>query len=133
MPEERRPADAALKDVAAKSEDDAVAWWIARFGQLAAIPVVTARAGAMIPISRELATLPQAQRLMLTRARILAFAKLPADQQDPMNEARPVAFERAPEVLAAEAKFVLDEVVPTLPPELAERVRTLLAQAQRTS
>ena len=131
MPEERRPVDAALKELASKSEDEAIAWWTTRLGQLAAIPVVTARVGAMIPISRELTTLPRAQRLALTRARILAFAKLPADQQEKLNEARPVAFERAPDVQSADAKFVLDEVVPTLPPELAERVRALIAQAQR--
>lgn len=132
MPEERRPVDVALKDLTTKSEDEQIAWWTTRLGQVADIPVATARAGAMIPISRELQTLPHTQRLALLRTRILAFAKLPADQQDKLNEARPMAFERAPDVTAAEAKFVLDQVVPTLPPELAERVKTLLARAQRT-
>lgn len=128
MPEPRRPLDVNLRGLVGKAEDEAVSWWKARFEQIAAIPLPTARAGALIPEWRELAALPKAQRVALTRARVLGFNTLAQEQQDKVMEARRIAVQQAPLIADEDTAVVRDEVVPTLPPDLQERMRAALAQ-----
>ena len=125
MPTERRPLDANLAAQAGKTEDEAVAWWKLRMEQIANIPSPTARAGALVPEWRELATLPEAQRLTLTKARILAVEQLTMEQRDRVFEARSIGIQQAPDAAAADATFVRDRVAPTLPGPLQQRVREM--------
>jgi hypothetical protein len=129
MPEDRRSADVNLKEMAGKPEADAVIWWKTRMTQVAAIPVGTARAGALIPMMRELAALPKPQRVALTRARVLAVSELPQDQVQKIFEARAIAARQAPELEAEDDAFVRDEVIPALPREQAERVTQVAVRA----
>jgi hypothetical protein len=128
MPEDRRSADVNLRDMAGKPEADAVSWWSARLSQVASIPSPTARAGALIPMMRELAALPKAQRVALTRARVLAADQLAPDQLDKILEARSVASRQAPEI-EADDRAVVGEVVSTLPAEQVERMRQAAERA----
>ncbi len=130
MPTERRPLDHALVSLAGKPEEEAVAWWKARFEQIAAIPLATARAGALVPEWRELATLPERARLALTRARVLASEQLTPDQRDRVFEARAIGRQQVPGVAEADVAFVREKVVPTMPPDLQERMRRELAERQ---
>lgn len=122
-----RPLDEKLRALAGNSEDEAVAWWKARFEQIAAIQRPTARAGALIPELRELAKLTKGQRVALTRARVLASFQLPEDQLDKVFEARRIAAEQAPGIEADDLAVVRDEVLPTLPPEMQERMRAQMS------
>lgn len=128
MPEARRPADSTLRDVIAKPEGEALAWWTSRLGQIANIPAPTARAGALIPMMRELAALPRAERVALTRARVLASDQLPPGQLEKLLEARAVAARQAPE-LEADDRAVVGEVLSSLPAESAERIRQAAEKA----
>lgn len=127
MPTDRRPLDHVLAEQVGKPEEEVVAWWKMRLEQIAVIPATTARAGALIPEWRELAALPKAQRVALTRARVLGFMQLPADQQAAIFEAGQVAAQQVPEVAKADDDFFW-EVVPTLPAETQQRIRAMAAQ-----
>jgi hypothetical protein len=129
MPVERRPLDQGLAALVGRSEEDAVAWWKARFEQIAAIPTPTARAGALVPEWRELAVLPEAQRLALTKARILAVEQLPAEQQQRIFEARSIGAQQAKEAATSDTAFIRDKVAPLLPQDLQRRVRETLDRA----
>lgn len=126
---DQRPLDEKLRELVRKPEADAIAWWKNRFEQIAAIPRPSARAGALIPELRELATLPKDQRLALTRARVLAFFQLAQEQKDAVFEARHLTAQQVPEIEAQDGAFVRDEVMPTLPSEIAERMRAAMSQA----
>lgn len=128
MPVDRRPLDHQLVAHIGKPEEEVVAWWKARLEQIAAIPIASARAGALVPEWRELATLPEPQRLALTRARIVASLQLTPDQQDRVFEARDIGRRQVPEIAAADAAFIGEKVVPTLPPEVRQRVKERLAR-----
>ncbi|OLC55241.1 MAG: hypothetical protein AUH85_09815 [Chloroflexi bacterium 13_1_40CM_4_68_4] len=123
MPTERRPLDSALATQVGKSEDEAVAWWKMRMEQIANIPSATARAGALVPEWRELATMPDVPRLALTRARILAVEQLTQEQRDRIFEGRDIGTKQAPQAWADEAAFMRDKVAPTLPAGLQQRIR----------
>ena len=129
MPTERRPLDANLATQAGKSEDEAVAWWKVRMEQIANIPSPTARAGALVPEWRELAMLPEGQRLTLTKARILAVEQLTSEQRDKVFEARAIGVKQAPDAAADDASFIREKVAPTLPSPLQQRVRDSLDNA----
>src|SRR5919201_5007429 len=126
MPTERRPLDSSLASQTTKTEDEVVAWWKVRMEQIAAIPSATARAGALVPEWRELAVLPEAQRLALTKARILAVEQLTSEQRDKVFEAREIGLQQAPDAASADAAFIREKVAPTLPAELQQRVRDTL-------
>ncbi|HYY53759.1 MAG TPA: hypothetical protein VFA01_00130 [Candidatus Dormibacteraeota bacterium] len=126
MPTERRPLDSNLASQVGKSEDEAVAWWKLRMEQIASIPTPTARAGALVPEWRELAVLPEAQRLTLTKARIIAVEQLTAEQRDKVFEARAIGVQQAPDAAAADAAFIREKVASTLPEPLQQRVRETL-------
>lgn len=120
---DQRPHDEKLRELVGKPEADAIGWWKGRFEQIAAIPRPSARAGALVPELRELATLGKDQRLALTRARVLGFFQLTQEQKDAVLEARRLAALHAPDVEAPDDAFVRDEVIPTLPQDIAERMR----------
>ena len=122
MPTERRPLDSILVAQAGKSEEEAVTWWKARMEQIANIPSPTARAGALVPEWRELATMPEAQRLTLTKARVLAVEQLTQEQRDRIFEARDIGTKQAPDAWAAESSFMREKVAPTLPATLQQQV-----------
>lgn len=121
-----RPLDEKLRALAGRPEEEAIAWWKQRFEQIASLPRPTARAGALVPEWRELAALPKAARLALTRARLLASMQLTPDQEHTVFEARDIGGRHAPEVAADDSAFIRDEVVPTLPADAQERVRARL-------
>ncbi len=124
----RRPLDHQLVAQVGKPEEEIVAWWKARFEQIAALPVATARAGALVPEWRELAMLPKPQRLALTRACVLGFMQLAPDQQGLIFEAREIAGRQLPDIAAADSAFFDAEVTPTLPPDVQQRMQAEAAR-----
>jgi len=124
MPTERRALDHVLVSQVGKPEEEIAAWWKGRFEQIAAIPMPSARAGALVPEWRELADLPEPQRLALTRARVLAFDRLSREQQDRVLEAQDIGSKMTPDIAAADMTFIREKVVPGLPGDLAARVRS---------
>jgi len=110
-----RPVDAGLAALRGKSEQEAIEFWKHRFGMIAAIPVDTARVGALTPQLRELVRIDDmAERKRLTTARIKAFTQLPADQQDRIMKTRQAAYGIDRGVLEDDQKLV-DELLPTIP------------------
>lgn len=111
---EARPVDSGL--VALRTADDAAAvqWWKKRFELLAGIPTDIARAGAVVPQFRELATLPVSERRRLTRARMQAFLTVPADQRQRVFAARKLANAIDPALLASD-DAVVQQLIPEVP------------------
>ena len=110
-----RPVDAGLAALRGKSEQEAIEFWKHRFGLIAAIPVDTARVGALTPQLRELVRIEDlAERKRLTAARMKAMLTLPTDLQDRIFKTRAAAFKIDPGVLEEDQKMV-DELVPTIP------------------
>lgn len=129
MPKEiPRPLDEKLREQVGRPEAEVVEWWRARVVQLVAIPADSARAGALMPELRELATLPRDQRLALVRARVLAFADLSAEDRQKIVAARRIGTAQLPHVAREDITFLRDEVLPTLPAEIAERLRADVAE-----
>ena len=110
-----RPVDAGLVALRGKSEQEAIEFWKQRFGMIAAIPVDTARVGALTPQLRELVRIDDlAERKRLTTARIKAFTQLPADQQDRIMKTRQAAYAIDRAVLEEDQRLV-DELLPSIP------------------
>lgn len=95
-----RPLDVGLAALRGNDEASAIEWWKQRLALIAAIPVETARAGAMVPQIRELSRLPAAERRRLTKAQMQAFVQLPRDQQELILAARKTGRSIDPELLA---------------------------------
>lgn len=111
---DERPVDVGLATLSGKDEAAAVEWWKQRLQMVAAIPIDTARVGAMTPQLRELTRLADpAERKRLTRARLIAFAQLPPDVREKLQLARQKAADVDRGVLEADQK-VVDELLPTL-------------------
>ncbi len=109
-----RPVDVGLAALKGEDEPTLVEWWKTRFGMIAAIPQDIARVGALTPQLRELTRIAdEAERRKLTRARMIAFAQIPHEQQRLVMEARKKAFAIDPVVLEKDQKMV-DELMPTL-------------------
>ena len=108
-----RPIDVGLAALKGKDEPALIEWWKARFGMIAAIPQDIARVGALTPQLRELTRIADDDRRKLTRARMIAFSQLPAEQQRLLMEARTKAFEVDRAVLEKDQRMV-DELAPTL-------------------
>jgi len=108
-----RPIDVGLAALKGKGEPELIEWWKTRFGMIAAIPQDIARVGALTPQLRELTRIAGDDRRKLTRARMIAFSQLPADQQRLLMEARTKAFDVDRAVLEEDQKMV-DELAPTL-------------------
>src|SRR2546428_9724612 len=87
-----RPVDAGLALLRGKSEQELIDFWKQRFGLISAIPMDTARVGALTPQLRELVrTENREERKRLTAARLKAFAQLPSDQQERSTRPRQAA------------------------------------------
>ena len=110
-----RPVDAGLAALRGKSEQEAIEFWKHRFGMIAAIPVDTARVGALTPQLRELVRIDdREERKRLTAARIKVFAQLPGDQQERIMKTRKAAYDVDRGVLEEDQRMV-DELLPTIP------------------
>jgi hypothetical protein len=110
-----RPIDAGLAALRGKSEQEAIEFWKHRFGMISAIPVDSARVGALTPQLRELVRIDDmVERKRLTTARIKAFTQLPSDQQDRIMKTRQAAYTIDRGVLEEDQKLV-DELLPTIP------------------
>lgn len=109
-----RPIDVGLAGLVGTDEASAIEFWKKRFEMTAAVPNEIARVGALTPQLRELSRVPSLdERKRLTRARLIAFSKLSAEQRQLIAAARRKAFEVDPAVLEADQKLV-DELLPTL-------------------
>lgn len=101
-----RPLDAGLASLRGSDESRAVQWWKERFGLIAAIPTEAARVGALVPQLRELGRMPEAERRILTRARVRALMELPADQREKIATARKAAYPIDPALLESDDAVV---------------------------
>src|SRR2546423_15001362 len=109
-----RPGDAGLAALVGKSEQELIEFWKQRFGLIAAIPMDTARVGALTPQLRELVRIEnREERKRLTTARMKAFTQLPPDQQERISRTRKAAYDIDRAVLEEDQKMV-DEILPTL-------------------
>jgi len=109
-----RPIDVGLAALNGKDEAALIAFWKKRFELVAAIPSEVARVGAMTPQLRELTRITnEAERERLTRARMVAFAQLPADVRQKISEARKAAWKVDPEVLQKDQTLV-EKIMPTV-------------------
>jgi hypothetical protein len=108
-----RPIDAGLAALSGTDEAQAIEFWKKRLQLVAAIPNDIARVGALTPQLRELTRLPDTERERLTRARIVAFAQLPADVRDRISESRKAAWKVDPEVLQKDQTLV-EKIMPTV-------------------
>jgi hypothetical protein len=112
---DERPVDAGLAALRGKSDQELIDFWKQRFGLIAAIPVDTARVGALTPQLRELVRIAdREERKRLTAARMRAFLELPGDQQDRIMKTRQAAYDIDRGVLEEDQKMV-DELMPTIP------------------
>jgi hypothetical protein len=109
-----RPIDVGLASLVGSDEATAVEFWKKRFEMTAAVPNDIARVGALTPQMRELTRIDNLEeRKRLTRARLIAFTKLPQEQRQLITAARRKAFEVDRAVMEADQKLV-DELLPTL-------------------
>lgn len=109
-----RPVDVGLASLVGSDEPTAIEFWKKRFELTAAVPSDVARVGALVPQMRELTRVNDVEeRKRLTRARLIAFTKLPAEQRQLIAAARRKAFDVDRAVMDADQKLV-DELLPTL-------------------
>ena len=109
-----RPIDVGLAALSGNDEATAVAFWKKRFELIAAIPNDIARVGALTPQLRELTRMSsEVERERLTRARIVAFAQLPAEAKQKIVDARKAAWNVDPAVLEKDQALV-DKIMPTV-------------------
>lgn len=108
-----RPIDVGLAALAGKDEATAVEFWKKRLALVAAIPNEIARVGALTPQLRELTRLADADRERLTRARVLAYAQLPAETRQTIAAARKAAWKVDPDVLEKDQTLV-EKILPTV-------------------
>jgi hypothetical protein len=113
-----RPVDEGLARLLGSDEPTAIAFWKKRFELTAAVPNDIARVGALTPQIRELTRVGDLEeRKRLTRARMIAFAQLPADQRQLIVAARRQAFDVDRGIMEEDQKLV-DELLPTLDPSV---------------
>lgn len=113
-----RPVDVGLAALKGKDEPALVEWWKTRFTMIASIPQEVARVGALTPQLRELTRIAdEGERRKLTRARMIAFAQLPAEQREPIAAARKRAWDVDREVLQKDQTLV-EELLPSLDPSI---------------
>jgi hypothetical protein len=113
-----RPIDVGLASLIGSDENAAIEFWKKRLELTAAVPNEIARVGALTPQMRELTRIDNLdERKRLTKARLIAFAKLPQEQQQLLEAARRKAFDVDRAVLEADQKLV-DELLPALDPSV---------------
>jgi hypothetical protein len=111
-----RPIDVGLAGLVGSDEATAIEFWKKRFEMTAAVPNEIARVGALTPQMRELTRIENLdERKRLTKARLIAFTKLPPEQRQLIAVARRKAFDVDRGVMEADQKLV-DELLPTLDP-----------------
>ena len=109
-----RPVDVGLAALIGKSEGELIEWWKQRFMLIAQVPSDTARVGALTPQLRELSRIDDVEeRKRLTKARMIAFAQLPQDKRQIINDARKRAWDIDRGVLEADQK-IIDELLPAM-------------------
>lgn len=109
-----RPIDVGLASLIGSDENTAIEFWKKRLEMTAAVPSDIARVGALTPQLRELTRIDNLEeRRRLTKARLVAFAKLAPEQRQLLAAARRKAFEVDPGVLEVDQKLV-DELLPAL-------------------
>ena len=111
---EARAVDSGLVAIRGEDETRAIQWWKDRFALLAGIQTDAARAGALVPQFRELASFPEADRRRLTRARMQAFVQVPSDQRQRILAARQLANAIDPALLASD-DAVVQQLIPEVP------------------
>jgi hypothetical protein len=112
---DERPVDAGLAALVGKSESELIDFWKQRFGLISAIPMDSARVGALTPQLRELVRIEnREERKRLTAARMKAFVQLPRDQQERITKTREAAYNIDRGVLEEDQRMV-DELLPTIP------------------
>ena len=109
-----RPIDVGLASLVGSDEATAIEFWKKRFELTAAVPNDIARVGALTPQMRELTRIDNLEeRKRLTKARLIAFAKLAPEQRQVIAAARRKAFDVDRGVMETDQKLV-DELLPTL-------------------
>ena len=109
-----RPIDVGLASLIGSDENTAIEFWKKRLEMTAAVPNEIARVGALTPQMRELTRIDNLEeRKRLTKARLVAFAKLPPEQRQLLAAARSKAFDVDKGVMEADQKLV-DELLPSL-------------------
>jgi len=109
-----RPIDVGLAALTSADEATATAFWKKRMELIASIPSEVARVGALTPQLRELTrTANDAERERLTRARVVAFAQLSADDRQKVGAARAAAWKIDPEVMQ-KAQALVAKILPTV-------------------
>ena len=109
-----RHVDEGLAGLVGKSEGELIEWWKQRFMLIAQVPSDTARVGALTPQLRELSRIDDVEeRKRLTKARMIAFAQLPQDKRQIINDARKRAWDVDRGVLEADQK-IIDELLPAM-------------------
>lgn len=109
-----RPIDVGLVGLVGTDEASAIEFWKKRLEMTAAVPNEIARVGALTPQLRELSRITNLEeRKRLTRARLIAFTKLSAEQRQLIAAARRKAFDVDRVVMEADQQLV-DELLPTL-------------------
>jgi hypothetical protein len=112
---DERPVDAGLAALVGKSEPELIDFWKQRFGLISAIPLDSARVGALTPQLRELVRIEnREERKRLTAARMKAFVQLPRDQQERITKTREAAYNIDRGVLEDDQRMV-EELLPTIP------------------
>ena len=109
-----RHIDVGLASLIGSDENTAIEFWKKRLEMTAAVPNEIARVGALTPQMRELTRIDNLEeRKRLTKARLVAFAKLAPEQRQVIAAARSKAFDVDKGVMEADQKLV-DELLPTL-------------------
>src|SRR5207237_9211155 len=89
-----RPIDVGLASLVGSDEATAIEFWKKRFELTAAVPNDIARVGALTPQMRELTRIDNLEeRKRLTKARLIAFAKLAPEQRQLIAAPRRKAFD----------------------------------------
>ena len=115
---DKRPIDVGLASLVGSDEATAIEFWKKRFELTAAVPNDIARVGALTPQMRELTRIDNLEeRKRLTKARLIAFAKLAPEQRQLIAAARRKAFDVDRGVMETDQKLV-DELLPTLDPSI---------------
>ena len=115
-----RPVDEGLAHLRGVDETAAIEFWKKRLDLVASVPSDVARVGALTPQIRELTRVgDMEERKRLTRARIIAFAQLPAEKRSILAETRRKAFTVDPGVMGEDQRLV-----DTLLPSMDESVRS---------
>lgn len=99
---EPRPGDQGVVNAKGKTDAELAGWWKERVALLAAVPTDVARAGAIVPMMRELAELPDAERRRQTRARIQAVVASASDQRQRVMAGARLAGAIDPELVKAD-------------------------------